>query len=369
MSSSPNNKHNIKRYPKTTNLSLKAWNAADEYILKHFEILKSKQKKIAIINDRFGFLSCNLHKLSPKIVINYASQKKAILQNFYANKLAQDNLHFINPLDDFTEKVDLALLKIPKSMDLFRLQLKQVVEGLDKNGIVICGFMTRHFTKQILSIAGKFFEEVEQSLAWKKSRLLFLKKPKFDVQQKIVKTISFESQTFKQYFGVFSSKHIDYASQFLIRNLNISQNHKKVLDLASGNGVLAKFVRFQNTNCEIHLVDDDWLAVESSKMNFDIKDKNIHFHFDDCLNDFEGELFDLIVCNPPFHFEFENNIEVAISLFKQVKRCLKKDGSFQIVANRHLNYKTHLTKMFGKVKLIQRNKKFEIYKCKFPKND
>ncbi len=362
-----NKEYKIKRYPPTENKSLKAWNAADEYILRYFVDLDDKPDSIAVNNDRFGFLTTYLNEFSPKTIINFASQKKAILKNFEANNLSKENLSFINPLKYISEKTELALLKIPKSMDLFRLLLKQIAESLNENGIVICGFMTRHFTKQMLTVAEKFFEDVEQSLAWKKSRLLILKKPKKSVEQKIIKEITFKDQTFKQYFGVFSSKHIDYASQFLIRNLNVDQNQQRVLDLASGNGVLAKFVQLKNPNCEIHLLEDDWLALESSKMNFE-NDKNVHFHFADSLDKFEGGFFDLIVCNPPFHFEFENNIEVAIGLFHQAKRCLNKDGSFHVVANRHLNYKTHLIKLFDEVNLVKRNKRFEIYDCKSPKS-
>ena len=44
-------------------------------------------------------------------------------------------------------------------------------------------------------------------------------------------------------------------------------------------------------------------------------------------------------------FEFENNIEVSIELFKEVYRCLKMGGRFVLVANKHLNYKTHLQKV------------------------
>ena len=80
----------------------------------------------------------------------------------------------------------------------------------------------------------------------------------------------------------------------------------------------------------------------------------------------DDNFFDFVVCNPPFHFEHENNIEVAIDLFVQVRRCLRRDGSFQAVANRHLNYQTHLKRLFGNVRIIGRNRKFEIISCESP---
>ncbi len=344
---------------------MQAWNAADEYLLQYFESLEIFEPNISIYNDRFGFLTCHLHEFSPNVVINFASQKKSIIQNLKLNQLSKDKINFIEPLSDLEKNINIAVLKIPKSMDLFRLQLMNIAKSLDKDGVVLCGFMTRHFTPQMLSIANDFFESVEQSKAWKKSRILTLKKSKPIKDENIINSISFEDQTFKQYFGVFSAKNIDVASQFFVKHWKVKDDAEKVLDLASGNGFLAKMIRLKNPESKIHLLDDDWLAVESSKLNFANDNENTFFHYNDSLEVFEDDFFDLIVCNPPFHFEFETNIEVAIELFKQVKRILKKDGSFQLVANRHLNYKTHLIKLFDKVEKIKADRKFEIYVCKF----
>lgn len=362
-----NNKSFVfERYPKTEQRSLQPWNAADELILEHFESSEKEESNVSIYNDRFGFPACFLHEYSPNVIINFASQQKAIVQNLEANQLSKDKINFIEPLSNLDKNINIAVLKTPKSMDLFRLQLIQISKSLSENGIVLCGFMTKYFTPQMLDIAGEYFENIAQTKAFKKSRVLTLKGVKPYKEQNIINSISYDDLIFRQYFGVFSSNNIDYASQFFIENWKIGNDIKRVLDLASGNGFLAKIIRLQNSACEIHLMDDDWLAVESSKLNFDTNDSDTFFHFNDSLDIFGDDFFDLIVCNPPFHFEFETNIEVAISLFKQVKRCLSKDGSFQIVANRHLNYRTHLIKLFGQVEIIKRNKKFEIYNCKLP---
>ncbi|WP_417238930.1 methyltransferase, partial [Bizionia sp.] len=73
--------------------------------------------------------------------------------------------------------------------------------------------------------------------------------------------------------------------------------------------------------------------------------------------------FDLVVSNPPFHFEHENNIEVALKLFTGVENCLKNGERFLLVANSHLNYSTHLTKLFTSVSVLKQNKKFQIIEC------
>jgi len=368
---SKNNKlsavHIIQRFPLSSNRSLKAWSAADEHILKFVNEEISEKSSISIINDRFGYLSVSLNKYKPNIISDFKSQEDAIESNYKLNSIDTSILRFTHLIDDDNAKYDLVTLKIPKSLDLFHLFLISAHKNSHSESKVFCGFMTKHFTKQMLEIASHYFVNVEQSLAWKKSRVIILSKPKMQLEEIIpIKTISYlnhrdEKLLFKQYFGVFSANHIDYATQFLLANLNIDESAKNILDLACGNGVIAHEIRNQSETAEIHLHDDSYLAIESARMNLSKGDN--HFHYNYHLGDFKDEFFDLVVCNPPFHFEHENTIDIALQFFKGVSRILKKDGVFIIVSNLHLNYKTHLSKIYNNVEVINMNKKFEIIKC------
>lgn len=368
MTDNHKNNYTITRYPKTSNQSLQAWSAADEYLLEEFDSLDLEKPKLAIFNDRFGFLTCYLHQFSPVIILNYKSQEKAIFKNIASNKLELSKLNFINPLEPLPEQLDIAMLKVPKSLDLFRMQLFQLSKSLNKEGIVLASFMTKYFSPQMLSIANEFFEKVEQSKAWKKSRVLFLKNKKQEKDISILHTIEFQDFIYQQYFGVFSAKNIDYASQFFIEHLKLKAGDQRVLDLASGNGVLSKAIQLQNPSGEIHLMDDSFLAIQSSKLNLSLDQaglniENVFFHFSDTMEIFEDNFFDLIISNPPFHFEYETNIEVAVHLFSEVKRCLKNGGRFELVASQHLNFRTHLIKIFKEANIISKNNKFIIYEC------
>lgn len=354
--------YDIVRYPSSDNKSLKAWNTADEYILEYLDKNKVSIENVILYNDRFGYLSSYLNEYSPTIVIDNKSQEKSIHSNISLNKLEIKNLEFVTPLDELKSHIKLSIIKIPKSMELFRLYFNQLTEKLDKDSIVICGFMTKYFTTQILDIAEEYFDDVEQSLAWKKSRLLILRKPKRHKISSIINEISLnENINIQQYFGVFSANNIDYATQYLIENLNLSETDNIIMDLASGNGILAYIINEKRPNCEIHLVDDSFLAIESSKLN--LKGENIHFHYSDNLHEFDEKTFDFIISNPPYHFEHETNIEISISLCKEVRRNLKHGGHFQLVASKHLNFKTHLVKIFDEVKVAAENSKFIIYEC------
>lgn len=355
------NKYTVTRYPKTSNQSLQAWSAADEYLLKEFDSLDLEKSAMIIFNDRFGFLTCHLHQFLPTTILDYKSQEKAIFQNLESNELKFSELNFITPLESLPEQLDIAILRIPKSLDLFRMQLHQISNSLNEEAIVLASFMTKYFSPQMLSIANEFFEKVEQSKAWKKARVLILKNKKREKNISTLHSIEFQDFTYQQYFGVFSAKNIDYASQYFVQHLKLEEGDQRILDLASGNGVLSKAIQLQNPSCEIHLMDDSFLAIESSKLN--LSPENTFFHLSDSMEIFEDDFFDLVISNPPFHFEHETNIEVAIRLFSEVKRCLKNGGRFELVASQHLNFKTHLIKIFKEVNIVSENNKFIIYEC------
>ena len=352
----------IERYPNSNDKSLKAWSAADEYLLKYLKENNISYTKLIIFNDRFGFLSTILSKQQPNIIINYKSQEKSLEINLKKHGVDLNSISITRPLEKLESTFDLVLIKIPKSLDLFRFQLNQLHESLKKDTLVICAFMTKYFSAQILKIAQDYFELCEQSLAWKKARLLFLKKKRKVEKKELINSISYSTtKKFKQYYGVFSAKKIDQATLLLTQYLEVRLGHNKILDLGCGNGILAHAALVNKPNAEIHLLDDSELAIASSKINID--SKKACFHYNDTLDHFENNTFDLVISNPPFHFEYETNIEVALNLFKEVKRCLKKGGSFQLVTSNHLNSKTHLHKLFHKVNIVAQNEKFVVYHC------
>ncbi|OAN60759.1 hypothetical protein A8B79_09585 [Balneola sp. EhC07] len=349
----------IKRYPSTTNRSLQPWNAADELILEYISDLSDEYESSVLLNDRFGFLATTLFKLQPLSVVDYKSHQKAIERNYVINSLVLKSRTIKSPLGSLPD-TDIGVIKSPKSLEAFEFYLQLLHNSLKENGVIVCGFMTKYFTPQLLEISSKYFVDIEQSKAKKKSRLLILKNKKEVEQQAVTLDIKFGDKVYKQYPGVFSSDHIDYATQFLLEHLTVKESEINILDLASGNGVIADHILIQQPNAEIHLVDDSFLAVESSKMNVN---ESAHFHWNDSLEDFEDGSLDLVVSNPPFHFEHETNIEVTISLFTQVQNSLKEAGRFVLVANKHLNYKTHLDKLFINCSITAENDKFVVYEC------
>lgn len=352
-------KFNIERYDLSVDKSLQAWSAADEYLLQTCNALEEKPNHLGIYNDRFGFLGCNLYAYSPTIILTQKSQEKAIKSNLKANNIPL--LNYSNPLSTTEYKIDFALVNVPKSLELFQLFLEHITQNSTQDINVVCAFMTRHFSPKLVHIAQEYFDVTEQSRALKKARLLVLSKKKNTIKREIIVTQSYNNQEYKQYWGVFSAQHIDYATQYFLDHLEIKKTDERILDLASGNGIIGNEIFKQFPDAEIHLMDDSYLAVSSAKLN--IQGKNIYHHFNNDLSIFDDATFDVIVTNPPFHFEYEINIQIPLQLFSECFRCLKEGGNLQIVANKHLNYKVHLAPMFSSVQIIVEDKKFIVYKC------
>lgn len=349
----------IERHPPSGDQSLRAASAADEHILRHIEESGEGQGQPAIFHDRFGALSVPLNGSAPRTSIILKSQQNSILHNLELNDLASEAVEFLDPLEAQTETFKWALMRIPKSLELFRLTLSGLSRTLDEKGTVTCGFMTRHFSPQILSIAGEYFETVEQSRAWKKSRLLHLSGPRRNGTDVAFQTIELDDETtLHQYPGVFSGGHIDYATRFLLENLKTRPVDMRILDLGCGNGVISVVLQRLQPEAEIHVLDDNWLAIESAKKN--LPGSGVTYHWTGTLEILEPASFDLVVSNPPYHFENEIDLSVPLRLFSETRNVLKPGGFFLMVANKHLNYRTQLAKIFDNVALVAANEKFEV---------
>jgi len=350
-----------KRYPQTKNKSLKAWSAIDEFILWYIEQYNYQSHSKLIVNDSFGCLTIHLIKENTFSVYNLKSQYTAIINNLKSNQLNYNLKQFITPLENLGQNIDLGILKTPKSLELFELYLQQISKSISQNGVVICGFMTKYFSPQLLKIASKYFDNIHQTKAWKKSRLMILSNPTQKDYNSQIRLFKSKYGGISQYNGVFSSGHIDYATQFLIENMTIPKSTLKVLDLASGNGILAKVVSLKSPQSTINLVDDSFLAVESSKLNLKGEQFKFHHHYN--LDEFSDDFFDYIISNPPFHLEHEIDLTLPTHLFKQASRVLKPNGFFELVANRHLIYKPILKQFFKVVEIKAQNSKFIVYTC------
>ena len=117
---------NLQRYPNTANRSLRPWSAADELLLETALGLGLEKKNISLMHDTFGAMAVALSTYNPHSIITNASQLKATKLNLANNGLDKKDWEHSNPLNIQAKEIDIALLKIPKSADLFQLYIQQL---------------------------------------------------------------------------------------------------------------------------------------------------------------------------------------------------------------------------------------------------
>lgn len=347
---------NIKRYPLRKNDPLQGWDSADELILEHLQSLDLAGKKLLIINDHFGALSCNLSHFNPVVYTDSFVSMKAILMN--GNNVIKP----IHKLTSFEEIFDIVLMRIPKNMSFFEDILCHLTHHLRKDSKIICGSMVKHLPAASFDLLQKYIGETTTSLAKKKARLVFAVFQKSAVSSPYpieVKLDSFELP-FIHHSNLFSREKLDIGTRFFLEHIPKGP-FNKILDLGCANGILGIKAKMINPQSSIHFSDESHMAIQSAGLNY-----QRHFldeatyHWTNCYEDGDTEEFDLVLCNPPFHQGNTIGDFIAWQMFQDAFRSLKKGGILRIVGNSHLGYHQKLKKTFGNYKMIATNNKFVV---------
>lgn len=364
----PNSIYQLNRYPKISNQTLRAWDAADEYILE--ELLNQKEfkcrKNLVIFNDAFGALTIALNSYQPTVISDSFICKKAIEMNYQDNQLDLDLYTFKNSLEDVSKPIDILIIKIPKSLDYLKYFLNKVRPNLNENSVVLLAGMMKNLPSSLWKSLENLLGTTQTSLAKKKAKIIQVrveKKPSIIDFPKIFSQEHSNNQIYN-HANVFSKDSLDIGTRFLLNQFPKYTNINKAIDLGCGNGIVGLNLAQRFSDAEITFTDESFMAVESARLtaknNLDSYAKH-QFIVNNCLDGFEKQKYDLIVCNPPFHQNHSIGLHIALQMFKQAHFCLKKGGKFIVIANRHLPYFTHLKRIFGKVSTIASNKKFNLY--------
>jgi len=104
---------------------------------------------------------------------------------------------------------------------------------------------------------------------------------------------------------------------------NILFSDKKVLDIGSGSGILSVAARLLGAN-EVCAVDNDYLAINSTKSNFQLNFGNLNK-----LNTYLGSFNEVILKNQLTQFDFvlcKILAEVIKGMIPNIDKCLRNNG-------------------------------------------
>lgn len=348
--------NSLLRYPIVKSDKLQAWDASDELVLSHLESIDLEGKRILILNDSFGALSSSLLDYDLSIYTDSFVSFKAIKLN------TKDSVDVLNDLTSIEGKFDVIVLKLPKNLSFLEDQLITLKSKSHIDTKVIYSSMIKHLSKGVFPLIEKYHGEVTTSLAKKKARLLFSKTnlDKVDSPYPFISKIEGFNHPFTYHSNLFSRGKLDVGTRFFLEHLP-SDNFKSILDLGCANGIVGIKAKEQNPDASIIFCDDSFMALKSSQANFSkYSSDKATFLWTNCYEGDDKDLFDLVLCNPPFHQNNTVGDFIALQMFKNAKRVLKKNGKIFVIGNTHLAYPSKLKKMFGNNTVVAKNKKFII---------
>lgn len=358
----------LERFPVSGPSNLRAWDAADEYLLKHLEEeSRSPEKiKVLVVNDSFGALSVALAQAGATVHMwsdSFISQM-AVEANLEKNGLLANSVHFVPADRDVQVIPDLVVLKIPKSLAWWQDSLLRLRKSLTPDTPIIAGSMIKHTPRRAYTLMEECLGPVKTSLGWKKSRLAVAAFDPGLEGPAGVEMATIEVPAFKlclqQQANVFSRTKLDHGTRFLLEHLPAISSKAKVLDLGCGAGVLALAVKRQSPESQVLGIDESYQAISSARSNAVLNNLDVDFLVGCDLSEVVPESLDVVLCNPPFHQDRIVGDGAARSMFGQAQSALKKGGEMRVVANSHLGYHARLTEMFGGCRLVASNEKFVV---------
>ncbi|MBD2859900.1 methyltransferase [Spongiibacter sp. KMU-158] len=360
----------LQRRPRRKNEVLQAWDNADLYLLNRLQELQpSVDNRILLVNDSFGALALALADYQCVSWGDSAVSQLATQENAEENQLSLPS--FLAMTERPKAGFDFILYRLPRSHSLMRYQL-QALQGLCKcPERVLIGGMAKYITAATVEMCSQNLGVASTSLAWKKARLIQL-------SEFISASIEEDRQraefpeiglTLINRANVFSRGKLDQGSRLLLSilpELEAPLNPPQaVADLGCGNGLLGISAAKQWPQADIHFFDDSFMAIDSARENCALNGiltdhRQLNFSVDDCMSDYRGLGFDLVLCNPPFHQEQQMGDHIAKQMFAHAKQHLRSDGKLCVVGNRHLGYHLQLKRHFSKVTQLAANAKFVV---------
>lgn len=360
--------YTLRRFPLKHDDRLRAWDAADEYLLRHLddENLVVSPEQLLLVNDSFGALGVALHKLSPVSWSDSYLAWQALEYNLTGNGLGTVVPRFVPADEDPDGPFALVLLKLPKNLTFWADQLHRLRPLLAEGACLVTGGMIKHTPKRAYQLLEEIIGPTTTTLGWKKARLAvshLAARPDLAAPPVATYQMPDSRLTLRNLPNVFSRERPDAGTRLLLSHLPRRQGEISAVDLGCGNGILALGLAETCPQARILCIDESYQAVASARLNaaaLGAEAERFSFLVGDGLTEEASESVDLVVCNPPFHQGQTMGDLPAWAMFTAAERVLRPGGELRIVGNRHLGYHAKLQRIFARVDLVASDERFVV---------
>ena len=353
----------LRRRPDIESPELRAWDAADRYLLDTAAPwLGDHPAAVAVVDDTHGALSLGALALGAGEV--RVHQDSLVAQHALAANAAVAGATAIEqrPLDAvMTPDAPLALLRLPRSLDRLDAIARHLAAHAAPDAVLIAGNMLKHMTPAQNEVLRASWHRVDVSLARGKARLLTAREPRRVEPLAPARGYSPDHELHIVALpGVFASASLDIGTRALLDAAEGLPPFATAIDLACGSGVLAAFLARREPGARVIATDVSAVAVQSAALTAAANGVSVETVHDDGLARQPDASADLIVLNPPFHVGAAVHTGLALRLFAEAGRVLRPGGQLWAVWNSHLAYAPALERAVGPTRQAARTPKFTV---------
>ncbi|MFJ4557138.1 methyltransferase [Streptomyces massasporeus] len=364
----------LTRFPEDPRDRLRAWDASDEYLLRHLADERVPlDGTVVVVGDRWGALVTALAAHRPVQITDSHLAQEATRANLARAGAEPGAVRLLTTQDPPPERIDVLLVRVPKSLALLEDQLLRLAPAVHAGTVVVGTGMVKEIHTSTLTLFERILGPTRTSLAEKKARLIFctpdpaLERPGnpwphvYTLPEGIGPAAG---GTVVNHAGVFCADRLDIGTRFFLRHLPEGRG-RRVVDLGCGNGVVGTSVALADPDAEVLFTDESFQAVASAEATYKANGVSGHaeFRVGDGLAGVPSGSVDLVLNNPPFHSHQATTDATAWRMFTGARRVLRPGGELWVIGNRHLGYHVKLRKLFGNSRLVASDPKFVVLKA------
>ncbi|MDN0196399.1 methyltransferase [Streptomyces sp. S.PNR 29] len=365
----------LSRFPEDPRDRLRAWDASDEYLLRHLAEEKVPLSgTVVVLGDRWGALATALAAHRPVQITDSFLAQEATRANLARAGAEPGSVQLLTTQDPPPGRIDVLLVRVPKSLALLEDQLLRLAPAVHEGTAVVGTGMVKEIHTSTLKLFERILGPTRTSLAEKKARLIFCTpEPSLDRPASpwpYTYTLPggigpVSGGTVVNHAGVFCADRLDIGTRFFLQHLPSGHGARRVVDLGCGNGVVGTAVALADPGAEVLFVDESFQAVASAEATYEANGVGGHaeFRVGDGLAGVPDRSVDLVLNNPPFHSHQATTDATAWRMFTGARRALRPGGELWVIGNRHLGYHVKLRRLFGNSELVAGDPKFVVLKA------
>ncbi|MFF8959925.1 methyltransferase [Streptomyces sp. NPDC014894] len=368
----------LARFPADPRDPLRAWDAADEYLLRRLdETAPDLSGTVVVLGDRWGALTASLAAHRPVQITDSFLAQEATRANLARNGIAgpdADAVRLLSARDVPPARIDVLLVRVPKSLALLEDQLLRLAPAVHAGTVVIGAGMVSEIHTSTLRLFERIIGVTTTSLAVRKARLILCTPDPALAPAPSAWPLRYAlpadtgvvaNRTVTNHAGVFCADRLDIGTRLFLSSLPERRGPDRVVDLGCGNGVVGTAAALANPEASVLFVDESFSAVASAEATYreNVPSGTAEFLVGDGLSGVPDGSVDLVLNNPPFHSHRATTDTTARRMFGGARRALRPGGELWVIGNRHLGYHQRLKRLFGDCAVMASNPKFVVLRA------